>query len=147
MSKFVKDTYLSQSGLQRVSSGSSRIYKGWTSPINYREKQKTGIKDSSIKLIDPQGNVVEFRNKSDASSIIKVSSSNISYLCSGKYNHCKGYRKYSEKLISDVFNSKKYNSKKAPGKMWSFIDPNGCMITFQNLKNFCACNNLNVKCM
>lgn len=94
LEKFGRDNELDPSSLLQVFHGKCRQYKGWTSPIYYREKFKTGPLGKEMVVKSPFGEILKFNNMSSAAKHIGVSSSNISYLRSGKFKHCKGYTLY-----------------------------------------------------
>lgn len=121
-------------------------WRGKKQPINVKKLQKC----KTVKMIDPNGNVVESYSIRSFADFYKISRHSVIKVLNGKFYHCRGYRKYDKKLIGSIFNFKKHKKTliekncHPKNKILKFklINPEGKIFTGYNLLSFAKKHNL-----
>jgi group I intron endonuclease len=117
-------------------------WRGKRQPEEIKKRQKC----IPVKLISPEGDVVEDYSVNNFSKQRNLATWCISKVLKGEYQQYKGWRKHSKELEGVKFNFNKYrqqlglNSKIC--KKYKIIDPKGNLITGKNILNLCRKNNL-----
>lgn len=102
--------------------------------INYFEK--------THKVVDPDGNVLEFTGVKKFALANNLNSSKLSQLALGKLNHYKGYRPYNEEYLNIPFNPSAYKYGKRLMKTYKLKNPDGEVVEFTGLAAHCRKHNL-----
>lgn len=110
-------------------------WRGKKQPEEVKKLQKC----IAVKIIDPNGNVIEDYSISNFSKKYKLSMWCISNVLSGKFSHYKGWRKYSKALEGVKFSYadfyKNTGKNKAKSK-YDFVNPDGVLVHINNLSGF-----------
>jgi group I intron endonuclease len=106
LEKFAKDNNLHASSLHKVHKGKARYYKGWTSPVYYRKKLKTGGKgpknsnNKYFEFISPEGNIVKAECLNELCRQYKLLANNMTNVYYGKQSHHKGWKQVNKNIIN-----------------------------------------------
>jgi hypothetical protein len=127
----------------------SNALKGRKLSKDHCRKNKNSQKHKLIKLIDPDGKVVEHFGLLDFARKYNLHRAAVGLLESGKLYNFKGWRKYDDSLIGKPFDSKENWLKKFSNQLLTcfFLSPKGKKISVTNLREFCQKNELDTAAM
>lgn len=110
------------------------------------EKIKKLQKCTPVKMINPNGKIVEDYSISNFCKTNRLHMGAISNVLKGKYFQYKGWRKYDKHLEGIIFNTEDYYARlgmqKKTCKNYKIIDPNGNLIEGKNINDLCRKYNL-----
>lgn len=117
-------------------------WRGKRQPEEIKKRQKC----TPVKIIDPNGNVVEDYSVTNFSKRYNLPNWCIMFVLKGKYFQYKGWRKYSKELEGIKFDPKEYHKslglKSNVCRNYKLINPVGEIIQGKNIVQMCKKNNL-----
>lgn len=117
-------------------------WRGKRQPEEIKKRQKC----TPVKMIDPDGNVIEDYSVSNFCKQYKLPNWCIMFILKDKHFQYKGWRKYLKELEGVKFDFKKYRKelglKSKTCKNYKLINPTGVVVEGKNITQMCKENNL-----